>query len=328
MFVVPTDVAGLADPRHRDDGRQGGQRPLLHRLPPAGRRGGRGRGAGLAPAHGRAEPRADDPRRADARSRASRVRRHARLRQGAQAVRPADRIVPGAAPPHRRQRHRARGHETARARHRRRRSTRTPRRCSRARRRWPSSRRPSSPSTSRSRGCRCWAATATPPSTAWSGLLRLSVVSTVYGGTSEIQRDIIGKTLGPLDRAGRELHHRRHGVGALLQRRAVVAQGGERGGVVGRGVRDQPVGAVPRGPLRPGARGRPSRSPARGRAGRARPRSPRRRRRAAAARPPPRRSPRRRGRTSPPPAAPAGTGRRRARAAPSSRRGAGRRRAA
>jgi len=46
---------------------------------------------------------------------------------------------------------------------------------------------------SRARGaCRWWAATATPPSTTWSAWS----VSTNYGGTSEIQRGIIAKTLG------------------------------------------------------------------------------------------------------------------------------------
>ncbi len=154
------------------------------------------RGAGLAPAHGRAEPGADDPRGAHARPRAPRVRRHAGLRQGARAVRAAGRQLPGHAPPDRRQRHRARRHEAARARHRAHHRRRAGERCSRRRRPWRSSRPPSSPSISRSRACRCSAGYGYATEYGMERLLRQSVVSTVYGGTSEIQRDIIGKTLG------------------------------------------------------------------------------------------------------------------------------------
>ena len=56
-------------------------------------------GQALDAAHVRAQRRAADPRRADARHRPARVRRHARLRQGARAVRPADRLLPGAQAP-------------------------------------------------------------------------------------------------------------------------------------------------------------------------------------------------------------------------------------
>ena len=48
----------------------------------------------------------------------------------------------------------------------------------------------------RSRRCRWPAATATPPSTRWSATCAAAVVTTIYGGTSEIQRNIIAKTLG------------------------------------------------------------------------------------------------------------------------------------
>ena len=62
------------------------------------------------------------------------------LRQGAQAVRQADRQLPGALAPDRRPRDRGRVLQAARLRRRRRWSTPTPARCSRARPRWPSSR--------------------------------------------------------------------------------------------------------------------------------------------------------------------------------------------
>ena len=199
MFVVPTDVAGPGDPRHRDHGRQGGQRPLLHRTAtcrPTRWSATEGQGwrqlmaglnlermilAGLMLGLGR---RAFDDT--------------ARLRQGAQAVRPARRQLPGACgtgspttPPS------SPRPEAARARHRAHVIDAEPGSpVPEARRRWPSSRPPSWPSTCPSRGCRCSAATATPPSTGWSACCARAVVSTVYGGTSEIQRDIIGKTLG------------------------------------------------------------------------------------------------------------------------------------
>ena len=85
---------GHGDPPDRDDGRRGGQRRVLHRLPRA-RRAAAGRGGQrLAAADVRAERGAADPGRADAGRGRARVRRRAGLRQGARAVRAADRLVP------------------------------------------------------------------------------------------------------------------------------------------------------------------------------------------------------------------------------------------
>ena len=86
--------------------------------------------------------------------RAAGVRRRARLRQGAQAVRPADRLLPGAQAPHRRPRDRARVHPPAGLRRRPQGRRRPAHDAARARPRWRSSRPPRSPSTSRSRACR------------------------------------------------------------------------------------------------------------------------------------------------------------------------------
>ena len=95
-------------------------------------------GPGVDAADGRAQPRAADHRRAGAGHGPARVRRRARLRQGAQAVRPADRQLPGA---------RSTGSPTSPPRSRRPgcwsttpppRSTPTRAPCSRARRRWAS----------------------------------------------------------------------------------------------------------------------------------------------------------------------------------------------
>ncbi len=100
---------GDGDRPDRDDGRPRDQHALLHRLRrPRERRPRRGR-PGLDPADGRPQRRAADPRRDDARDRPARLRRRPRLRQGAQAVRPPDRLLPGAPAPLRRPRHRPRG---------------------------------------------------------------------------------------------------------------------------------------------------------------------------------------------------------------------------
>ncbi len=92
----------------RDDGRQGGKRRLPHRLLRPRRAGARPGRRRLDAAHGRAQRRAADHRCHRARAGPARVRRRARLHQGAQAVRAADRLVPGTQAPHRRPRHRAR----------------------------------------------------------------------------------------------------------------------------------------------------------------------------------------------------------------------------
>ena len=154
MFSVPTDSEGHRDPRHPDDGRQGGQRRLLDRLL-------RARGARPRPgrrrvdaADGRPERRAADPGGVGARHRAARVRRRPRLHQGAQAVRTADRLVPGAQAPHLGSRDRARVHAPPGLRRRPEGRRRTRARCSRARRRWRSSRPPRSRRRRRSRACR------------------------------------------------------------------------------------------------------------------------------------------------------------------------------
>ena len=125
-------------PRDRDDGRPRGQRRVLHRLPRPRRSARRPAGSRLDAADGRAQPRAADHRRPVAGHGPARVRRRARLRQGAQAVRQADRKLPGAPAPPRRSRGRDRVDPAARVRHRARASTRTPVRCSRARLRWRS----------------------------------------------------------------------------------------------------------------------------------------------------------------------------------------------
>ena len=128
--------------------------------------------------------------------RAARVRRRARLREGAQAVRAPDRQLPGAAAPLRAARDRADAGAPPGA----------PRRA--ADRRGPGAdaaeggvdgearRAPSSRRSARSRGCSRWAGTATRPSTRWRRYLRAAVVTTIFGGTSEIQKNIIAKTLG------------------------------------------------------------------------------------------------------------------------------------
>ena len=93
----------------RHDGRPRDQPPLLHRLRGPGRRRARRGRPGLDAADGRPQRRAADPRRDDARHRPARLRRRPRLRQGAQAVRPPDRLLPGAPAPPRRPGDRPRG---------------------------------------------------------------------------------------------------------------------------------------------------------------------------------------------------------------------------
>ena len=134
----PDRRRGDRDPRDRDDGRQGGQRRLPHRLLRAGGARARPGRRRLDAADGGPQRRAPDPRRERARDRPARLRRRARLRQGAQAVRPPDRLLPGAQAPDRRPRDRDRVHPAARLR-RRPQGRRRPRpSCSRARRRWRS----------------------------------------------------------------------------------------------------------------------------------------------------------------------------------------------
>ena len=198
----PDDVHGAdrrrraGDARHRDDGRQGGQRPLLHRLPPARRRRRGHRGAGLAPAHGRAQPRAHDPRRADARrSRAARsttpspTSRSASSSAGRSARfqalrhRIADNATELAAT-------KLLVHDTAR----------TidanpgalfPREASMAKLKATELAKHLS-----LEGMQMLGGYGYATEYGMERLLRQSVVSTVYGGTSEIQRDIIGKSYG------------------------------------------------------------------------------------------------------------------------------------
>ena len=109
MIWVPQRCRGDGDDADRHDGRPRDQLPLLHRLRgPRRRRARRGR-PGLDPADGGTQRRAPDPRRDDARHRPARLRRRPRLRQGAAAVRPPDRLLPGAPAPPRRHGHRPRG---------------------------------------------------------------------------------------------------------------------------------------------------------------------------------------------------------------------------
>ncbi len=138
----PDDDLGSArrararDQADRDDGRARDQLPLPHRLRGAcRRRPGRGRPR-LDAAHGRPERRAPDPGGDHARPCRARLRRRPRLRQGAQAVRQADRLVPGPPAPLRGPRHGPRGGAPDDLLGRRRRSTRTPTACCRARPPW------------------------------------------------------------------------------------------------------------------------------------------------------------------------------------------------
>ena len=135
---------GAAPDRH--DGRPRGERRLLHRLRAAGRCAHRPRGPRLDPADGGPERGAADPRRTGARPGAPRVRGHAQVRDRAPAVRPPDRLVPGAEAPALGPRDRDRVHAPAGLRRRRTGRGRSRPRCSRARRRWRSSRRPRPPS--------------------------------------------------------------------------------------------------------------------------------------------------------------------------------------
>ena len=111
----PDDVLGAdrrrgdRDPRDPDDGRQGGQRRLPHRLLRPGRTrcSARSSGGWMQLMAGLNVERLILAATC-ARDRAAGLRRRARLRQGAQAVRPADRLVPDAQAPDRRPRDRDR----------------------------------------------------------------------------------------------------------------------------------------------------------------------------------------------------------------------------
>ena len=127
---------------------------------------------------------------------AARVRRRARLRQGAQAVRPPDRLVPGAQAPDRRPRDRARVHPPARLRRRPQGRRRSRRSCSRARRRWRSSRRPRSPSRRALEGMQMMGGYGYATEYDMERHVRATLVMSIYGGTNEIQREIVSKTYG------------------------------------------------------------------------------------------------------------------------------------
>ena len=103
----PARRRGHDDDADRDARRRRHERDLPRQRARPGREpAGRGRQR-LAAADGRPEQGARDPGRAGARPRAARVRRRARVREGAQAVRPPDRQLPGAAAPLRAARDRA-----------------------------------------------------------------------------------------------------------------------------------------------------------------------------------------------------------------------------
>ena len=142
------------DPGDRDDGRARGKRHVLHRLLRARGAGRRPPRPGVDAADGRAQQRAADHRGAGARDGGARVRGNARRTsrsESSSARRSAasrrSRTGWRTSPP----RSSAPGTSyTAWPRP----SRRTRGRCSRARRRWPSSRPPRPPSAPRSRGCR------------------------------------------------------------------------------------------------------------------------------------------------------------------------------